>query len=539
MTKVTDFDVIVIGGGFGGIYQTYKLRELGFKVHAFERSGGLGGVWRNNIYPGARVDSEVPVYQLWIKECYEDFNFSERFPDWREIQRYFKHVDNKLHISDNYDFNTYVSAASFDESAGRWTITALGDGAGTYTAKHLAICSGFASKKYIPDFKGLGRFKGIMHHTAEWPIGQVDMTNKRVGVIGTGASGVQVIQEIGPTVSHLTVFQRTPNLAIPMKQRKIDPEYENSRKPSYDQFFNDTLRVSTGGFEFGFDPRSALEVTAEERNAHFEYCWEMGGFHPWIGTFYDVWLHPQSDSYQYDFWRKKVLERITRPEMRDKLAPAKARITFCGKRPCLENSYYEVYNQPNVDLIDVNDDPIIEFTEKGIRTEQQGEIELDVIVLATGFDAVTGGLTQINVQGIAGQTLKEKWQHGVSTYLGVCTSDFPNMYFMYGPQGPTAFSNGPTCTQIQADWITDAILHCERNNLKFLVPNKMAEKQWGIHVNALQNHTLVSRGKSWYTGANIPGKTVEALNYVGGIPKYLETIGLEADADYMNFVKVV
>lgn len=538
MTKCFDFDAIVIGGGFSGVYQTYKLRELGFKVHAFERTKGLGGVWRNNVYPGARVDSELPVYQLWIKECYEDFNFSQRFPDWREIQRYFAHVEKKLHICKDYDFDSFVSDANFDQDTGRWTLNVMGSGTGTYTAKYLCICTGFASKKYIPDFKGLDKFKGIMHHTAEWPIEQVNFSNKKVAVIGTGSSGVQVIQEIGPHVKHLTVFQRTPNVAIPMRQKQTNEGYENSRKPYYDEIFNSTLHKSIGGFEFGFDPRSALEVSPEEREALFENCWEIGGFRLWIGTFHDVWTSREADNLQYEFWRKKVLERIKRPEMRDKLAPITKTCTFCGKRPSLENGYFEIFNQENVDLVDVNTDPIIEFTENGIITDEHGEIEFDIIVLATGFDAITGGLTQINITGLSGQTLKDKWSNGVSTYLGVCTSDFPNMYFMYGPQGPTAFSNGPTCVQVQTDWITDAILHCERDNLKYIVPKREIEILWGHHVADLQAHTLVAETKfSWYIGSNIPGKKVEALNYVGGIPKYLEAIGTEADSGFKNFIK--
>lgn len=539
MTKTTDFDVIIIGGGFSGIYQTYKFRELGFRVHAFERSGGLGGVWRNNVYPGARVDSEVPMYQLWIKECYDDFNFTERFPDWQELQRYFAHADAKLHISKEYDFNTTITHAHFNEGTGRWNLEAVGNGVGRYTARHLAICTGFASKIYIPDFKGIEKFKGVMHHTAEWPVGQVDMKGKRVGVIGTGASGVQVIQQVGPEVEHLTVFQRTPNQALPMNQMKIDPDDEKSRKPYYDEVFYRSLRT-VSGYIYGFDPRSALEVSDEVRNKYFERLWEKGGFYPWVGTFYDVWTDPKADNLVYQFWRQKVISRLKRPEMHEKLAPKESRFTFCGKRPSLEMHYYEVFNQPNVDLVDVNTDPIIEFTENGIRTAEHGEIPLDIIVLATGFDAVTGGLTQMDVRGLSGQSLAEKWCKGVSTYLGVCTNDFPNMYFLYGPQSPTAFANGPTCAQIQADWITDVVLHCERNNLKSMQPSKHAEEQWRIHVNLVQGMTLVGQTQgSWYTGGNIPGKHVEALNYLGGIPKYLESLGREADSDFRNFEKTV
>lgn len=536
MTGTTDYDAIVVGGGFGGIYQTYKLTQMGLKVKAFERGEGLGGVWRQNVYPGARVDSDVPVYQLWIKECYEDFDFNERFPDWREIQRYFAHVDKKLNISQYYDYNTWVTSGSFDESTGKWTVTATGEGAGTFTCKYFILCTGFASKNFIPDFKGLDKFKGTMHHTADWPVSQIDMTGKRVAVVGTGASGVQVIQEVGPIVEHLTVYQRTPNLAIPMQQRKNDKEYENSRKPYYDKVFANTLEVSTGGFEFGFDKRSALEVTPEERNAHFEWCYKMGGFHFWVATFHDVWTNREADKLQYEFWRNKTLQRLTRPEMREQLAPEVAPVTWAGKRPCLEQRYYEVYNQDNVDIVNLKKTPILEFTEKGILTEA-GEIEFDIIVLATGFDAVTGGLCQIDVKGTKGQNLKEKWSNGVYTYLGVCTADFPNMYFMYGPQGPTAFSNGPTCAQVQADWITDAIAFSEKNALKALETSHEAEQKYRHHVNALQDATLIPCVRSWYTGANVPGKPIEALNYVGGIPNYMKEIDHEAETNYASFIK--
>ncbi|CDO54310.1 hypothetical protein DV495_002060 [Geotrichum candidum] len=536
--SANNYDAIVVGGGFGGIYQVYKLRELGFNVKAFERGAGLGGVWRQNVYPGARVDSDVPVYQLWIKDVYEDFDFEKRFPDWREIQKYFSHVDKKLNISQHYDYNTWVTEASFDDNTGKWTVTTTGDGAGTYTAKYLLLCTGFASKSYTPDFKGLDKFKGTMHHTSEWPVEQVDFKGKRVAVVGTGASGVQVIQEVGPHVESLTVYQRTPNLAIPMVQTDNDKAYENKRKENYDKVFENTLVVSTGGFEFGFDTRSCLEVTPEEREAHFKECFRKGGFNFWVANFHDIWTNQEADKHAYDFWRKTVLARLTRPEMRELLAPEKSPVTWSGKRPCLEQTYYEVYNQPNVDIVNLRKEPIIEFTEKGIRTADHGELEFDIIVLATGFDAVTGGLTQINVRGSKGETLKEKWSNGVYTYLGVSAADFPNMFFMYGPQGPTAFSNGPTCAQVQANWITDAIVYAEKNNLKAISPSVEAEQKYRHHVNAIQDATLVGQTKSWYTGGNIPGKKLEALNYLGGIPNYIKEIDQEANIHYDNFIKV-
>lgn len=538
MPKDVHFDAIVVGGGFGGVYQLYKLRSLGFRVKGFEKGSRLGGVWHWNTYPGARVDSDAPVYQLWLEDCYSDWTFTERFPAGKELVKYFQHVDKKLNISQDFFFNTFVSDATFDVSTGKWTVIATGDGEGKYTAKNLIICSGFAAKVYIPDIPGMSNYKGIIHHTAQWPSEDVDIRGKRVAVIGTGASGVQVIQEIGPHVGSLSVFQRTPNIAIPMQQRNLNKEQEELKKPYLPQLWEDTLRFSNAGFQYRFDRRSALDLTPEEREEFFQSLFDRGGFNFWVGTFYDVWTNPEADALQYDFWRRQVVKRIKDPKVAEKLAPKKQMCTFCSKRPSLEQHYYEVFNQDNVQLIDVNEEPILEFTEKGIKTGDR-EIEFDVIVLATGFDAVTGGLTQINITGINGISLKEKWKHGVNTYLGVCTSWFPNMYFMYGPQGPTAFSNGPTCAQIQADWITDAMIYCKRNNLKYMYAAPEAEVAWRYHVNQLQDLTLLKGSKSsWYVGSNVPGKTVEALMYLGGIPKYLEEVGVEADSSYKNFIKV-
>ncbi|VVT54682.1 uncharacterized protein SAPINGB_P004198 [Magnusiomyces paraingens] len=533
----TEFDAIVVGGGFGGIYSTYKLRNMGYNVKSFEKGPQIGGVWYWNRYPGARVDSDVPIYQLWLKEIYKDWDFKERFPGWKELREYFAHVEKKINISRNYSFNTFVASCHFNTTTNKWTVTTTGEGAGTYVCKHLIICTGFASKNFIPDFNGLDKFEGIMHHTAEWPQDHdVDFTNKRVAVIGTGASGVQVIQEVGPTVKSLDVYQRTPNLAIPMRQRPVTHEEQEVRRPRYDEVFEATLHEPcAAGFEFGFDPRSALEVSDEEREATFERLWAAGGFNFWVSTFHDVWTDLEADKYQYAFWRKKVLARLTRPELVEKLAPSVAPCPYAAKRPCLEQRYYEVYNQPNVDIVDMKATPIVEFTKTGIKTEE-GEREYDIIVLATGFDAVTGGLLQMDIRGASGQTLGEKWApNGVSALLGVAVQDFPNMYFMYGPQGPTAFSNGPTCAQVQTDFIVDLIEHVDTSGLKYADPKAEAEQKWSDTCTALQEKTLVHGTKSWYNGGNVPGKKIGAYNYIGGIPQYCRELKAEKNGKYQSF----
>lgn len=535
----THYDAIVVGGGFGGIYSTYKLRNLGYNVHSFERESGLGGIWYTNKYPGARVDSDVPVYQLWLKEVYQDWEFTERFPGQKELIKYFEHVEKKLKVAQNYTFNTYVASCHFDENAGLWRVTTTGEGAGVYTCKYLVVCTGFAAKKYIPNFKGLDKYKGIMHHTCEWPDEDaIDFKDKRVAVVGTGASGVQVIQETGPIVKQLTVYQRTPNLTIPMRQAKI-AEKERVRKPNYEEVFKATLEdPNAAGFEFGFDPRSCLEVSDEEREAHFQSLWEKGGFNFWVATFHDVWTNLEADKYQYDFWRRQTIKRITRPEMIEKLAPTVAPNPYAGKRPCLEQRYYEVYNQPNVDLISLKEDPVVEFTEKGIRSES-GEREFDIIVLATGFDAITGGLLQMDIRGKNGETLAEKWGPATRTHLGVSLNNFPNMFFMYGPQGPTAFSNGPTCAQIQADFILDLIKYADKNGLKYVEPSAAAEVEWSNTCTEAQKKTVVHNMRNcWYNGSNVEGKKIEALNFIGGIPTYYKTIRAEAEAEFPSYLKV-
>lgn len=531
------YDAIVVGGGFGGVYQLYQLRSLGFRVKGFEKGSKLGGVWYWNKYPGVRVDSDAPIYQLWIEECYKDWEFTERFPNGQELCDYFQHVDKKLHLSQSYTFNTCVEKATFDMSTGLWTITTSGEGQGTYLAKNFVVCSGFAAKKYIPDIPGIANFKGRTTHTAQWPE-DLDLNGKKVAVIGTGASGVQVVQAVSAIAGSLTVFQRTPNIAIPMQQKKLDRQQEILKKPYLPQLWEDTLRYSAAGTQYRFDDRSALEVTPEEREEVFQKLFDSGGFNFWVGTFYDVWTNPIADSLQYDFWRRQVHKRVKDPVVAEKLAPKKQMCTFCSKRPSLEQNYYEAFNQDNVRLVDVKTDPIIEFTEHGIRTQTQ-DFEFDAVIFATGFDTVAGGLIQIDITGINGLNLTDKWNLGVNTYLGVCTSWFPNLYFMFGPQGPTAFANGPTCVQIQADWITDAIIYTQRNNLRYMYAAPDAEVAWREHVNELQDLTLLKGSKSsWYVGTNIPGKKAEALIYLGGVPKYLEELGVEADSSYKNFIKV-
>lgn len=533
----TEYDAIVVGGGFSGIYTTYQLRKLGYSIKGFENGSEFGGTWYWNKYPGARVDSEVPVYQLWMEEVWKDWNYSVRFPDWKEIAEYFRHADNVLKISQHFTFNTYVSACHYDDKTNKWTVTTTGEGAGTYTCTHLILNIGFAAKKYIPNFKGLDKYKGIMHHTCEWPGETVDFKGKRVAVVGTGASGVQVIQETGPVVEHMTVYQRTPNLALPMRQRPLTIEEQENAKKDYPALFKKTLTSAcSGGFPIGFKMESAVTADPEEREKVFRELWNAGGFAFWIGTYYDVWSDWKANNLAYDFWRKETLKRINNPDLHEKLAPKVAPVSFAGKRPSLEQRYYEIYNQDNVDLLDIKNDPIAEFTEKGIKLASGDEREFDIIVLATGYDTATGPFLRMDIRGANGLTIAEKWANGTRSYLGMMIGGFPNLYFTYGPQAATAYSNGPTSVQIQCQWVVNNIEYLKKNNIKSIHPKSEAEEEWATFLTDTLKQSTAWGVKSWYTGANIPGKRIEALNFIGGVPVYKDIIDKEEAEKYPHFI---
>src|SRR5208282_5889100 len=389
-------------------------------------------------------------------------------------------------------------------------------------------------KPYIAPIEGLKDFRGICHHTGLWPQDGVDFKGKRVGVIGTGASGVQVIQEIYRDVAELIIFQRTPNLALPMRQRKLDDEANRRMKEAFPEDFH--KRAETfAGFDYDFIQKSALEVSEEERRATYEDLWERGGFVPWLGTFKDVLSNEEANNTAYAFWRDKVRARIKDPAVAEKLAPMKPLHPFGVKRPCLEQHYYEAYNQSNVHLVDLRESPIERITPTGVKTKES-EYQLDILVLATGFDSVTGGLTSIDIRGTNGKTLQEKWASGSRAHLGMASAHFPNLLYVYGPQSPSAFCNGPSCAELQGDFVVECIEYMRRNNLRRIEATQEAEEAWRDHVATLADATLFPRAQSWYMGANIPGKKREMLAYPGGLPAYLQKCRESVDAGYAGFV---
>ncbi|KAG6878285.1 hypothetical protein C0993_009643 [Termitomyces sp. T159_Od127] len=444
MTGHRTLDILIVGAGFSGLYQLHKLRKAKFSVKLFEAGGGLGGVWHWNRYPGLRVDSDSSVYQFSLEELWKDWNWTEKYPGRREIIEYFDYVDKKLDLTRDISFQTRVTSASFDTSTHRWSVST--DTGVTANPRFLILCTGFASKPLYPAIAGLDTFQGVVHHTSSWPQSGLNLTGKRLGVIGTGCSGVQIIQETGPFVAHLTVFQRTPNFAIPMmNQRPLSAATQTKMKEEMYPIIFERRKQTFGGFEFDRIPHGVFDLTPEERYLFFDDLWLKGGLRFVHGSCRDILTDEKANAEVYAFWRKRVLERVRDPEMQRKLAPKKPIHPFGAKRVSLEESYYEVFNQPNVVLVDLNENPITEVTQKGIKTRDGMIHELDVLALATGFDAFTGGISRIDIKGTDGVSIGDRWRTGLSTYLGLAVEGYPNMFIPYGPQGPTAFCNGPTC----------------------------------------------------------------------------------------------
>ncbi|KAE9392619.1 cyclohexanone 1,2-monooxygenase-like protein [Gymnopus androsaceus JB14] len=534
MSETQEYDVIVVGGGFAGVHQLINLRKLGFTVKVLEAGGNLGGTWYWNRYPGARVDSELPIYQFSDRELWKDWTWSEKFPGWKELQAYFEYVDKKLDVKRDFLFNSRVASAVWDDSINRWIVTT--EDRRVLRGQFLSLCTGIGSKYYVPEYKGRETFKGQVHHTSRWPEG-CDLKGKRVGIIGTGATAVQIIQEIAPIVDHLTIFQRTPNFCLPMRQQKVNPEEDEKLKNSLYPVLFGRRNQTFSGFTYDLDRKPFQDITPEERTIFFEDKWEKGGFQFWLGTYGEIFTNQQFNDEAYAFWREKVRERIADPELQEKLAPMKAPHPFGVKRPSLEQRYFETYAQPNITLVDINKDKIEEITPNGLKTSDGTEHQFDVLIFATGFDMVTGGITSIDIRGQDGVPIKEKWgTDGVQSYLGLASATYPNMFWIYGPHSPSSYSNGPSSIELTSDWIIDCIRYMKDNQISSIVPTEEAQDAYSNMVNEFAAHGLWSGAKhSWYLGTNIPGKKVQMLQFPGGIPTYAKLCNEAAAKGYEGF----
>lgn len=429
-----DIDILIVGGGFSGCYSLYALRKLcpTPSIKLVEAASDFGGVWYYNRYPGARVDSEWPQYQFSIPEVWKDWTWKERFPDHNEIKAYLKHMVDVLDLRRDAIFNTIVDKVIWDDSRKKWD-TYTRDGK-VFTSKHVVVCSGSSYKRHYPDFKGLQNFQGTMLHSSDFPEGDVDVTGKRVGVVGAGATGVQIVQELAKQDCELINFVRTPNIALPLGQRKIDPEEEKKSKSGYEDLFK-YLKTTKGGFANKGNLVAFKDATNEERDAIMQKAWDEGGFAVPISTFSEFYFDKEANAYMYNYWANKVRARISDPEKQQIMAPLPQQDFFGTRRTALEHDYYESVDRPNVKLVNLRRSPISEIVERGAVTEDGTLHELDVLILATGYDALNGSQMALGLHDRDGRSLKEKWSKGTETYLGITIPGMPNVWMSYGPQG--------------------------------------------------------------------------------------------------------
>lgn len=527
---LSEFDAVVIGAGFSGLYMLYRLRELGLATRVYEAGEGVGGTWYCNRYPGARCDSPSVHYSYsFSPELEQEWEWTEKYPRQPEILRYLNHVADRFDLRRDIQCNTRVTSAVYDDVANRWTIqTDQGDQVST---RYCITAVGCLSMPNTPKFKGLDSFSGQVYHTGQWPHEGVDFSGKRVGVIGTGSTGIQAIPQIARQADHVTVFQRTPNYSIPARNRPLTSEEKASVKANYRKL-RQTDRESRAGLTINVTGGSALEPTSEERQKKFEEAWAIGGTQM-LATFSDIATNLQANTYMADFVRTKIAEMVHDPATARLLMPHDHPIG--SKRICVDTEYYETYNRHNVSLVDVRTHPIEEITPTGLRT-RNADYKLDVIVFATGFDAMTGSLFKMDIRGKNGQALKEKWAAGPRTYLGLMTAGFPNLFIITGPGSPSVLSNMTVSIEQHVEWITDCLQYMVQHDFTRLEPQVEAEDAWVAHVNEVAQLTLFPLANSWYLGANIPGKPRIFMPYVGGVGNYRIKCQEIAEKGYEGFV---
>ena len=528
----TDLDVIIVGAGFSGLHTLHEFLKKDYRVHLFDDGEGPGGTWDKNWYPGARVDSEIWVYQFTDPDIWQNYNFSEKFPGWRELTKYFNFVADRWNLRPNMTFKTRLVGAVFDEDACIWTAR-FSDGT-RRRARHLVLSMGSTTAPFLPDVTGRDSFGGGLYHAARWPRSGVSVRGKRVAVVGTGASGVQIIQEASREADSLTVFQRTPNLALPMGQARYSIEEYDKLKPLMESAMARS-RETFAGFSYDLSSRPWKELSEAERQATLRFNWEQKGFRYWLAAPVDLFFDADCNRDHYNFWRDEARKRIKKPHLIEMLAPTVQPHPFGTKRPCLEQWYFEAYNQDNVELVDVKVNPIERITEKGMVAGGV-ECEFDVIIFATGFDNCTGAICSLDIRGADGRTIGDIWDEKYLTYLGKMVPGFPNLLFTYALQSPSAFLNGPTAAELEGDWIVKMIVSMDQAGIRRYDPKPEAAHAWAEKCNEMADMSLFPQAKSWYMGANIPGKRPEIQPFIGGQPAYRKALYDELEGGFQNLV---
>ena len=529
--EIRQLDAVVIGAGFAGLCALYKLRDvMGMDVQVYETGDGVGGTWFWNRYPGARCDSESYYYCFSFDEdLAQEWEWSGKYPEQPEIERYLNHVTDRFDLRRDIQFSTRVTSARFDEATNLWEVrTEHGQ---RLRSRYLISAVGCLSAANVPDIPGRDRFQGESYHTAAWPREGVDFKGKRVALIGTGSTGIQATPVIAAEADHLTVFQRTPNFSVPARHAAFLPEDQAEIKKNYSAIFERT-RESPAGFPYFPIDRMTMDFSAEERQEILERLWEEGGFKFLWGGFADLLINPTANEIASEFIRNKIREIVKDPETAELLCPTDH--PYGSKRPPIDTDYYVTFNRDNVSLVDIRSAPIEAITPAGLRTKD-AEYEVDVLVFATGFDAMTGSLLRIDIVGADGLRLADAWAEGPRTYLGLQVAGFPNLFTITGPGSPSVLVNMPTAIEHHVDWIADCILRMREQGKTRIEAAEDAQDAWVEHVAEVSKATLMGKANSWYVGANIPGKARVVMPYTGGQPMYRERCEAVAKADYEGF----
>jgi cyclohexanone monooxygenase len=523
-------DAVVVGAGFAGMYMLHRLRGIGLSVRVYEQGSGVGGTWYWNRYPGARCDVESMQYSYsFSDELQQEWNWSERYAPQPEILRYANHVADRFGLRSAIQFNTRVEQAVFDESTNIWQV-ATSDGR-TVTAKFVVLATGCLSNARVPDIKGLDRFKGHVYHTGHWPHEPIDFTGLRVGVIGTGSSGIQSVPVIAEQAKHLTVFQRTPNYSIPARNATLTEQERQKFRQNYPEIRRFAREEAKNGIYTDLPDRGALDDGDNERRVRYEARWQHGGL-TFMSVYNNLALDQAANDTAADFVREKIAEIVKDPATAKLLQPTTYPIGT--KRICIDTDYFETFNRPNVTLVDIKSDPIEEILPNAVRAGAK-DYEIDALVLATGFDAMTGSVAKIDISGRQGQTLNQKWAEGPKTYLGLMSAGFPNLFIITGPGSPSVLSNMIVSIEQHVDWIADCIAYMRDRGFEAMEATKDAEDKWVAHVNEIAYTTLYPQANSWYMGANIPGKPRIFMPYIGGVGPYRQICNDIAAKGYEGF----
>ena len=525
------YDVVVVGAGFAGMYMLHRLRGQGMTARVFEQGSGVGGTWYWNRYPGARCDVESMQYSYsFSEELQQEWDWSERYAPQPEILKYANHVADRFNLRSDIQFDTRVERVEFDEATSSWSV-ATSDGK-TVTAKFVVLATGCLSNALMPDIKGLDRFKGKVYHTGHWPHEEVDFSGQRVGVIGTGSSGIQSVPVIAGQASHLTVFQRTANFSIPARNAALTDQERQKFRDNYSEIRRFAREVARNGIYTEVPDRGALDDGDNARRSKYQARWDRGGL-TFMSVYNNLGLDKAANDTAANFVREKIAEIVEDPETA-KLLQANDH-PIGSKRICIDTEYFATFNRPNVTLVDIKSSPIEEITENAVRVGAK-DYEVDALVLATGFDAMTGSVAKIDIRGRGGETLNQKWAAGPRTYLGLMSAGFPNLFVITGPGSPSVLSNMIVSIEQHVEWITDCVTHMRDRGLTSMEASKDAEDKWVAHVNEVAYTTLYPQANSWYMGANVPGKPRIFMPYIGGVGVYRRICDEVAAKGYEGFV---